>query len=447
MVASIYVDLVITFQDWAFDLNAVYIFAVGGHVMFTVTAIGIILLPGLTITAARLMSQRGNDHDWKQRLVQYLVMVFAYPIALLYIGVGIITRRSHMPLKYFKHMKTYDGIMESSFMFFMQLTVICNSTPIGQSAVLPFLEDAKFYQMLVGLIGSFGSFVYNMSEYHILSDNVPIAPKDIGRQLKLMGYYSIHFLFRAYTYSLFFVYWRYLACLTIPVVMAFNTWLTHRTYKTDTGSQRQPHIKFCTTVGGFCAFLSPCLALFFNQTTTTRNLNFFYKWNILFTNLLFGFVFLGLVIQINTHEQKDQTGAGTNYVRRNVVFSCKEDNLDYTQFEFSLPWGTSRINTKCFHETQFLGSKWISRVSPHDEEKYSPCGNWTGHDDLLTELDDLDHYLVSQPCRHGEKEKDRFNKIIIPIVAILWCLSTGLAFLKLRMASRGTDETYEAYEI
>ena len=41
----------------------------------------------------------------------------------------------------------------------------------------------------------------------------------------------------------------------------------------------------------------------------------------------------------------------------------------------------------------------------------------------------------------------RFNKIIIPIVAILWCLSTGLAFLKLRMASRGTDETYEAYEI
>ena len=35
------------------------------------------------------------------------------------------------------------------------------------------------YQMLVGLIGSFGSFVYNMSEYHILSDNVPIAPKVI----------------------------------------------------------------------------------------------------------------------------------------------------------------------------------------------------------------------------------------------------------------------------
>ena len=67
-----------------------------------------------------------------------------------------------MPLKYFKHKKTYDGVLESSFMFGMQvnsfvktilltiilhkyqnlpkhldqLTVICNSTPIGQSAVL-----------------------------------------------------------------------------------------------------------------------------------------------------------------------------------------------------------------------------------------------------------------------------------------------------------------------
>ena len=74
---SVIVDLAITFQDWAFDLNAVYIFAVwaiqdcikkselklilliftcfsGGHYMFTLTAVGIILLPGITITAARV---------------------------------------------------------------------------------------------------------------------------------------------------------------------------------------------------------------------------------------------------------------------------------------------------------------------------------------------------------------------------------------------------------
>ena len=67
-----------------------------------------------------------------------------------------------------------------------------------------------------------------------------------------------------------------------------------------------------------------------------------------------------------------KNGKGQNFVRRNVVFSCKEDNLDYTQFEFSLPWGTAHINTSCFHETQFLGSKWISRVSPHDEEVFFP---------------------------------------------------------------------------
>ena len=33
---------------------------------------------------SQLMSQRGNDNDWKQRLCHNLVMVFAYPIALLY---------------------------------------------------------------------------------------------------------------------------------------------------------------------------------------------------------------------------------------------------------------------------------------------------------------------------------------------------------------------------
>ena len=49
-------------------------------------------------------------------------------------------------------------------------TSCCNCTQL----IFP-----SVYQMLVGLIGSFGSFVYNMSEYHILSDNVPIAPKVI----------------------------------------------------------------------------------------------------------------------------------------------------------------------------------------------------------------------------------------------------------------------------
>jgi len=402
--------------------------------MFTLTAIGIILLPGITITAARVMSQGWNimQLDWKAHL-HNLVMVFAYPFALLYTGVGIIKGTSPMPLKYFKHMKTYDGVLESSFMFFMQLTVICNSTPIGQSSFLTPLgiPDGKFYLMLGGLLGSFGSFIYNMSEYHVLSDNVP---KDVCRQLKLMPYYSIHFLFRSFTCSMFFIYWRYNACLTVIVVMAFNMWLTKRTYQTDPGSQRQPHIHFCTIVGAFCSFLSPCLALFFNQTTTSRNLNYFYKRNILFTNLLFGCIFAGLVLQINTHQQRDGTdGKQVNYVRRNVVFSCKEPDLPWTQFEFSKPYGR-KINFENFHMTKFCRSKWMARVSEGEEERYKAKENRTQEEDKIHE--DLDHYLVSQPCMEGEKESDRFNKIIIPLVAVSWCISTGLAFLKLKMAPR-----------
>ena len=176
-----------------------------------------------------------------------------------------------------------------------------------------------------------------------------------------------------------------------PFLTSCQLWKMKRPFKDIWGRFRKVYSSLAQRSlqnPGFCAFLSPCLALFFNQTTTTRNLNFFYKWNILFTNLLFGFIFLGLVIQINTHEQKgiwkvshfflqfyrfaDKTGTGQNFVRRNVVFSCKEKDLDYTQFEFSLPWGTPHINTTCFHETQFLGGKWESRVSPQDEKVFFP---------------------------------------------------------------------------
>jgi len=439
MVKSVIVDLVITFQDWAFDLNAVYIFAVSGHIMFTLCAIAIILLPGITIVSARVMSQGWKQMDYKTHL-HNVVMVFAYPLALLYTGVGIIKGTSAMPLKYFKHMKTYDGVLESSFMFFMQLTVICNSTPIGQNSVLTLLgiPDGKFYLMLVGLFGSFGSFIYNMSEYHLLSDNVP---KDLRRQVKLMPYYSIHFLFRSFTYSMFFVYWRYYACVTVFMVMAFNMWLTKRTYETDPGTQRQPHIHFCTIVGGFCSFLSPCLALFFNQTTSTRNLNYFYKRNILGTNLFFGCIFAALVVHINT----TVSDAETNYVRRNVVFSCKENNTmkPWTQFEFSRPAGRNHdIIFENFHTTPFLGTEdsWWSRVL--DEPKYKPEKERTPEQNKTHYA--LDHFLVSQPCGAKEKESDRFNKIIIPLVAVSWCISTALAFHKLQMAPRG-GEGYGIY--
>ena len=88
-----------------------------------------------------------------------------------------------------------------------------------------------------------------------------------------------------------------------------------------------------------------------------------------------------------------KNGEEQNFVRRNVVFSCKEKDLAYTQFEFSLPWGTPHINTTCFHETQFLGGKWKSRVSPQDEEVFFP----TDYIIMFSFSKDLSKLLEIQP--------------------------------------------------
>ena len=94
----------------------------------------------------------------------------------------------------------------------------------------------------------------------------------------------------------------------------------------------------------FCSFLSPCLALFFNQTTTSRNLNYFYKRNILFTNLLFGCIFAGLVLQINTHQQKG------NSSKKSI--SCKISLLKHAVSKLVLEIRSQRKNptkdTGCF---------------------------------------------------------------------------------------------------
>ena len=50
----------------------------GGHVMFTVTAIGIILLPGLTITAARV----GLRNSAKLEMIfEFRIIFFAADVA------------------------------------------------------------------------------------------------------------------------------------------------------------------------------------------------------------------------------------------------------------------------------------------------------------------------------------------------------------------------------
>ena len=138
--------------------------------------------------------------------------------------------------------------------------------------------------------------------------------------------------------------------------------------------------------------MSPCFAVFFTETTSARNLNYFYKRNILLTNGLFLLLFgaLALHLNVNPHEhiivKSDKNplrsnnlttadGNSTitpnitfnefgldefkqdsfNYVRRNVLFSCKDRKLPWTNHEFSLPEGWT-VNPTDLYSAPFLSS-------------------------------------------------------------------------------------------
>ena len=107
--------------------------------------------------------------------------------------------------------------------------------------------------------------------------------------------------------------------------------------------------------------LTPCFAVFFKETTTARNVNYFYKRNILLTNSIFALLFGVLTGHLNVDpydgfpavnpSASNNTGEmnstlfevdefkedSFNYVRRNVLFSCKDKIHPWTNHEFSLP--------------------------------------------------------------------------------------------------------------
>ena len=118
--------------------------------------------------------------------------------------------------------------------------------------------------------------------------------------------------------------------------------------------------------------MSPCFAVFFTETTSARNLNYFYKRNILLTNGLFLLLFgaLAVHLNVNPHEHiivtpditsNHQFGLDEfkqdsfNYVRRNVLFSCKDRKLPWTNHEFSLPVGWT-VNSTDLYSAPFLSS-------------------------------------------------------------------------------------------
>ena len=68
-----------------------------------------------------------------------------------------------------------------------------------------FDDTCSVWFRVFGIALSFCTFLFAVSEYHILLDGKVSQPK---RQLKLAPFFTVNFLFRSLTISLFWVYWK-----------------------------------------------------------------------------------------------------------------------------------------------------------------------------------------------------------------------------------------------
>jgi hypothetical protein len=86
---------------------------------------------------------------------------------------------------------------------------------------------------------------------------------------------------------------------------------------------------------------TPTLAVYFKTTTTTRNLNYFVKRNILWNSFWLGTVFLVLVLHLNIKPEVEEGGwlGKMNHCKKNTLLGCQEQPItkknNRTMHEFS----------------------------------------------------------------------------------------------------------------
>merc|ERR1711971_181295 len=446
------IDIFFVLQDYFFDLIIACLFAETGHYKWAGAAFAIITLPGVAIMMG--LAFDGERPSQCTRFWRFLT-VLAYPTII--IKTAIETRGQD--LIQLRHMKSYDGLLQSSFMFFMQLVVLFTSPSVG---TLHGVENGRFWILVIGLISSLLNLIWDVTIYHIVSDG---KPSDCCRQIKLMPYYLAHYAFRSLSIAIFFIYMKEWAILvTIMPLIAFNMWLTRKTYKLPTATPQQ-HLRFCTVVGGWSSFMVPSLSTFFKQTTSARSLNYHYKRNILATNIWFGLIFAGLAIFLNvgpdssgvdpcigrlsSNDSKAEfimsTNSG-NMLKRNHLFTCY-DNKTPTYDELSLPHLPCKEGSSGYvHKDTFLGQTWWVMLPCEPEKAFSY--NKTHNHSLkpvcnITELEDKDQvrlqdrhqdrHLIAKDCEEGEGSIQKFNTMIVPAITILCAISTALAFQEFEM--------------
>jgi len=417
LILGVIVDVILTLSDWALDWkHAVYCFSTN-HIIWGSFTIILIFGPGVTCFVAWMLQNRDRMCSLsKRQLVIQFFTVVAYPALIFYLGWTTLTGRTQNR-KMMIHMKTYEGLLESSFMFILQMVVFLSRPPVSKAQFLGIeidVENGQFWVLILGLTSSLIAYVWNVTEYHVLLTG---NQSQHFRQLTLIPYYTTHYFFRASVISMLLIYWKGYVAILFPFVVAANFFLTRYTLTMDTNQEVAMPI-FCYVVGGISAILTPTVAVFYNKRTSSKNLNFFNKRNILGTNISLAILLLILVLQLHFAPQGIEKEGDIR--KRNVLFSCHKEEEKRYRHELSLDSGTREDEFErtlnSIQKLPFLGRNVTVRKPTYFERE--------GKNDSRTK----EFFILPHDCEEGENTGDRFNYNVVPVVFSLGLVSTVLAF-------------------
>ena len=171
-------------------------------------------------------------------------------------------------MKMFKYLKTFDGLLESSWMFFIQLVVIFTRAPLGDKFGIP-TGQCRIPELPVTPHPPSRADgvrpVHQLRQLSVECGRVPCPRCWRGEEHQICsfphsllqcplllqdtdGCCTIHLLEGGATSAFFFTYPQSWALLIVFPLLIFNMWLTFRTQQKDL--EHIQHIKFCTAIGG-----------------------------------------------------------------------------------------------------------------------------------------------------------------------------------------------------
>eukprot|EP00092_Neocalanus_flemingeri_P007823 GFUD01008444.1.p1 GENE.GFUD01008444.1~~GFUD01008444.1.p1 ORF type:complete len:475 (-),score=107.10 GFUD01008444.1:89-1513(-) len=425
-VFKVFLDVSLTFIDYGFDIFLTYTFFKAQHSKWGTASIVVILLPGITCTVAQCIQDNTNreaNRSWTRNFTwrgfgKVVVTLFCYPLWVLILGYQTLARIPDPRMMV--HVKVWEGLLESSWQFLIQVVLFQFRTPIGHKIPfgLVYIPNGEFWFRVAGIVLSFCAFLYTVTEYHILLDGKVSQHK---RQLKLAPFFTVNFLFRSLTLSLFWVYWKVPALIACVPLWLSNMWLTRKTLLSDLPDRANQHLTFCWVVGGMVSQLTPALALFYGQTANKKTINYFYRRNIRINNFLLLSIFSLLVLHLNLNPDDG------SLLNRNVLLGCHKTGDPYSMDEFGIYdiEHFQQVNSTT-HQLEIFGTNWTVREATSSEYQTPTDKNSTEY--LYRPL-----YFIAHDCQPGQSPVEMFNYVAVPVIYGLGIISTLTSFCTFHM--------------